>query len=277
MLLKRLLGVAGVAIASVGCSTTATVHGLSDLPTLPANATGIVIPLFLQVEGNNVSAEGGCSLILLRAGGVKTFLVDFPQGSDVFFAELPEGLYRFKGVNCGHQDWDLTFQKMPHFEVFAGKISVLSGFSLYITAAQNLNTQMSGREKNRTETLAVVGRVSTEVRDKLVSGYTGKPIVAAKLESPAQWTHWKVEPLPAKTEDRSWPTFHACYRGEGDVNALWLGQVNLNAVYDEGKLVSAEPETTWNTFSEQFLKCAKEALQDFHPRVQSRLQYKIYL
>jgi hypothetical protein len=212
----------------------------------------------------------------MKSGGLKTFLIDFQQGNDTLFAELPEGVYRFKAVSCGHMNWDLAFQKMPNFEVYAGRVSVLAGFSAFISSAESFNIQLSGRERSRTETLSLIGRISPEVRAKLVSGYNGKAIVPAQLENPAQWSHWKLDPLPTK-EDRSWPTFRACYRGESDVNALWLGQLNLDAVYDGGKLVSAEPEGTWNTFSEQFAKCAKQALQDFHPRLQSRLQYKIYL
>lgn len=77
--------------------------------------------------------------------------------------------------------------------------------------------------------------------------------------------------------ERDWPSFRTCYRGEDDVNSLWLGDAVFEATYSGGNLVSAKQRDNWHTFSEQFLRCANSVLKEFQPRSKAKLSYTLFL
>ncbi len=269
--------IASLALSS-SCSTTTKVTGLSDLPKMTTSTTGVALPI--QLESTSPFGEQGCSLFVSRSGELKTYEIAFNPGKDVIVSEIPAGVYGYKEIYCGGRHWDLTHKGWPRFQAFEGKIAVLGGVSIYLNETGSMSTNLSNREKCRDEALKLLGRIPTESKANLVSAYTGQPISATAIESPARWKHWEVTD-PAgkkiKKDERDWPSFHSCYRGEDDINALWLGNLEFAVDYDKANLVEARQSETWHTFSGHFVDCVKASLKDFHPRTKGRLHYVLYI
>lgn len=274
---KLLIAIASLLLSS--CAHTAKVTDLQDLPHLPTTVTGAVLPVRLDSE-HSIRGQDGCILTLFRVEDGQTFDSDIPPGDEMLVIELPPGTYGFSEAYCGKITWDLTHHRFPRFLVQAGKISVLSGVQVYLSGARNMSLTESSRSGSRTDTLKFLGRLSEENRVRLISGYTGAAIPPPALEKPARWKNWELVDGAGKAVEkghREWPSFKSCYRGEDEVNHLWLGNVVLDASYEDGSLTAAKPRDSWNTFSGQFLNCANAALKEFHPKAKTKLAYTIYL
>lgn len=265
-------------ITCISCSTTTKVTGLSELPKIAASTTGIALPI--KLESASPLGADGCSLLARRNDELKTYEIAFNPGKDVIVSELPAGVYGFTEIYCSGRHWDLTHKEWPRFQAFAGKIAVLAGVSIYLNQNGSMSAERSGREKSRDDTLKLLGRIPTESKSSVVSAYTGQPIPPASTEFPAQWKHWEVTGASGKQipkDERDWPSLRACYRGEGEVNALWLGNLEFAADYDRASLVEAKQARTWHTFTDHFVECVKAQLKDFHPKSRERLHYVLYI
>jgi hypothetical protein len=273
---RSTLILAGILLSS--CSTAAKVTSLSDLPKLSGGATGIALPIKLQ--SSSPLGSDGCTLLISRSPGLKMYEIDFNPGSDVVAAELPPGVYGFRGINCGGRRWDLTLRDWPRFQVFPGKLSMLGGVSVYLNENDSMSVDRSNRAASRDEALSFLGRIPTESRANVVSAYTGQAISGPGIESPARWRNWELtdaEGKEVKKGDRQWPSFQACYRGEGDVNSLWLGNLKFEMDYDKAQLVETKQADSWSSFSSHFVDCVKSSIKEFRPKSQEHLHYVIYI
>ncbi len=219
-------------------------------------------------------------MLLQREDGFSTFEVKFEQGRDVVFAELPPGNYGFREIYCNSKHWNLALQHWPRFQVYAEKTALLGGVLVYIDENNALTVSRTRRSKNRDEALLLFGRISTDRRTSVVSAYTGKVIDPLAIELRAKWKHWELRDASdkkMKTTKNDWPSLHSCYRAEGDVNGLWLGNLQSNVIYENGTLTRVTIENTWNSFSPHFIDCVKSVLTEFHPVKKGQLHYVLYI
>lgn len=270
---------AGLLVFVSACSTTAKVLGSAELPNLSPTSFGVVIPYHLNTSGVVVGEEG-CVLSLQKKSQFKSYDLHFQPGRDILFAELPEGTYRYKQIFCGSNHWDLLGSTWVGFQVFPHSLSLVGGISIELMSSHRMNIRIDRRTDDRDEALRLFGRLPTAELDRVVSAYTGKAIPREKIEKPARWKDWELKDETGKivkVEKKDWPSFHSCYQGEKNVNALWLGNLEFQATYEKGELVKLENTEVWNSLTDHFSDCAKETLKAYRPKESAHLTYTLYL
>ena len=261
------------------CSTTSKVTSIHELPALNANTIGVAIPI--QVDTSDATFKDlDCSLLVKPKESAKVYVLDLIKGRDVIFAELPSGIYGFDSISCGVRQWNFISQHLANFEVYPGKISLVNGFSVFLSGRVNLTLEKNNRTQSRSSALSFFGRLSEENKARVVSSYTGKAIAASELEKSPRWKHWEQKNEQGelvKKPEKDWPSFRSCYAGEFDINPLWLGDLRLEAVFEKGNLLQVNAISSWNSYTEHFSQCIRDSLKDFHPKNLQHFSYELYL
>ncbi len=259
------------------CSTTPNQSGLTGNINL---STGIALPTEM-ISNNEIIGQGNCSALINPVGSLKSYQVDLGNGADIKFVEMPEGFYLFKQLTCGLKSSELQDSKFPHFQVYAGKISMLQGIHVHIHESGNqLTYSLSTREQTKREALSLIEHLTESAQKRLVSGYTEQPISYAGVQKSGHWKQWNLahSGAPFKTSPSDWPSFGECFGKEQSRNPLWLGEFEVTANYKNHAVSQEAPiQETWNTFSEPFQKCVISTLKKYHPPKAGELNYRLYL
>jgi hypothetical protein len=259
------------------CSTPAKVTSLKELSKSNGLKSGILLTTHLD-PGGVVSADSGCVLTLTHAGEMKPYTIDIKVGKSTVLADLPEGTFAYQKLNCGSSKW--TLWEYAPFQIFAGKISLLGDIGITLTNAKRVNFHSNDREKNRLDAIDLFINLPKENKSPVVSGYTGQEIDSTKLERPARYKKWDYldgNAMPIKNSEKDWPSFKVCYEPERKINALWLGNLVMDASYDQGHQEELKVREGWNTFTPAFRDCAKSVMEKFVPKAHSQVRYVIYL
>lgn len=265
---RALLFSLGLALSA--CATTSKPVDIREISKLSPTSTGAA--LFLTLEAEKTAYTGsGCYLVLAQLDGSKEFDVPFHQKGDLVFVELAPGAYEFHQLVCGGGNWDLASPNpsAPSFRVAQGKIAFLSGITFKISE-ERLSTVIDKASKDRDEIMKFFSLLPAHSRERVVSGYSGKalPIAGARI----QLRKWQAKP-----DTKNWPVFDHCYDDERKVNPLWLGELEVSAVYKKTKLASSTFGKGWHTLTNQFVACAKKVLKDFQTDRDSAVTYTLYL
>lgn len=163
-------------IGSLGaaCSTVAPIRGVENLGTLEARATGVAIPVSLEVEANIDVMSRGCSFIMVRSEDDRTYEVQFPACSEIIFARLSPGRYELSRLVCSEHQWVFLHRNNPTFEVFPYRISVVKGILLTHTDTHHLDLRAVDRERSSADISRLFKALPPG--EEVVSGHTGKTL-----------------------------------------------------------------------------------------------------
>jgi|GEM_PF-4648986 len=257
-------------LALSACATTSKPIDLREISKLTPKSTGAALYLNLQSEKSTYTGNG-CYLVLIELDGGKEFDVPFKQNGDLVFVELTPGAYETHQLVCGGGTWDLTplQPSAPAFRILPGKISFLSGLT-YMISENHLSTEIDKASKDREEILKFFSRLPAHSLDRVVSGYSGKPLTVAT--SSIRLREWQAKP-----DTKAWPEFDACYDAEKKVNPLWLGELEVTATYKKTSFVSSSFGKGWHTLTNQFQACVLSVLKAFRTDHDNTVTFSLYL
>jgi hypothetical protein len=269
--------------ALLSCAHVETVRE-TELQNLGALESGVIFPISLRAE-DPLLVESGCKLDLRKGDLVTEYAVDLRAGKQVLFAKLPPGDYRFHDLFCFGRSWDLTHYAWPGFKSLDGKISLVDPMELRLSDTKMLSASTAGRKKAQRDLLPIFGRLTDAARARVVSAYhTAMPLSVDMVQELASYGEREIHDdssgkllEKAASQKAGQPSFRSCYHGEDLVNDLWVGNVRIEAKYHAGKFEDLVVQPTKNTFTPQFLECAKTTVREFQPGLKSELNYLFVL
>jgi hypothetical protein len=165
------------ALALNACTTAAPTTSLRDLSLGKEPTTGVIVPVRFLTKDTFVGKDG-CDVSVREAGGMTLLKeIHFKRGTSIAVAELKPGVYTYREFRCGTEMADLTFENLPSFAVYPGKLSLLGPM---VVGLKQQTLYFGVAPLNEKLVATVFSELkSKEAADQVVSGYSGHPLKPA--------------------------------------------------------------------------------------------------
>lgn len=251
-------------ILMTGCETKVKTTEAAKLATVIPESTGFLLSYKFEVE-DQVVGQDGCLITFKRFEDKEKIQIEFKYGKEFVFAETKPGTYGLHNFTCGRYNWDLTEDEMAPFQVQQGKISMVAPIRIRISDAKRIATRGLKRKLQYDEMQKIWGLISSESKQALVSGYTLKPINEEMFQQKNSWNTVEVSydgKIFSKIDAKKFVSFKTCYKGEGMINDLWLGELRMDVDFSNKSEPIIQVEDGKHIFSDHFVDCVKSTLKE---------------
>jgi hypothetical protein len=292
--MRHLAAAVSLAVPLSGCSA-----GLPRLlePTEVDDGTSAAI-VGLEVAGVGAAR---CTVPLVDEDGEAVLEIRAGDALRAVPIEAAPGRYGFGAPACpGARPRKLARKPIP-FEVYEKRTSFL-GDLIFVAEGSQWQAHYGnpladgggddddGADEERTDLSAPADRdgassyrrlaaLPKALRARLVSGYTGRPMKAARGRTKVL-TGLRVQPLQSVTVGTlpARPlSLDSCVDAERAVNPVFAGQWKLQVHYRKGQFAGIETERDDHVFSDAFVQCVTKTIERHRPGVPGLAAYEISL
>lgn len=250
-----------LAILLTSCATSTPALKSQSFSHLFQHRSGLIVPAEVQVTDN---PNDKCKMEFSDTKGKRQSLALDP-GQDVYFLELPAGVYQVTSLSCGRGVFAVENQPpWARFVVNDGSLSYFSFIQLHP------NKEIMVKYPSRQESLEAFQKtwkaLSPSDRQRLVFAMDGRKMNEKMQDIQKDVSfHFQSPHPPANSSELKEPVIE-CYRKETIQNHTLLGTTEYQATYQNGKLLKMTPGSrSANTYSPQFFECIERALSDYRP------------